>query len=308
MAHNHGAHEGQHHHGHDHAPHSFGRAFAVGLILNVSFVIVEVAFGLVAGSTALLADAGHNLSDVLGLLLAWGGTMLAKRAANKRFTYGYKGSTILAALFNAFLLLVALGAIALEAVQRIMEPSPVAGGIVSLVALVGVGINGITAWMFSRGRQDDLNIRGAYLHMLADAAVSAGVVVAGLLVMWTGMSVIDPLTSLVIVAFIFWSTWDLLRQSLAMTMAGVPPHIDLIRVEAELRNSPGVTNVHDLHVWHMSTTEVALTAHIAMPGGYPGDAFLAEIQRKLAWEYSIHHATIQIETGEDCAGIGNGCA
>ncbi len=308
MAHNHEAHEGQHDHGHDHAPHSFGRAFAVGLILNVSFVIVEVAFGLVAGSTALLADAGHNLSDVLGLLLAWGGTMLAKRAANKRFTYGYKGSTILAALFNALLLLVALGAIALEAVQQIMEPSPVAGGIVSLVALVGVGINGITAWMFSRGRQDDLNIRGAYLHMLADAAVSAGVVVAGLLVMWTGMSVIDPLTSLAIVAYIFWSTWDLLRQSLAMTMAAVPPHIDLIRVEAELRNSPGVTNVHDLHVWHMSTTEVALTAHIAMPGGYPGDAFLAEIQRKLAREYSIHHATIQIETGEDCAGIGNGCA
>jgi cobalt-zinc-cadmium efflux system protein len=308
MAHNHADHHGQHHHGHDHAPQNFGRAFAIGLVLNVAFVIIEVIFGLVAGSTALLADAGHNLSDVLGLLLAWGGTMLAKRAATKRFTYGYKGSTILAALFNSLLLLVALGAIGLEAVQRVVAPSPVAGGIVSLVALVGVVINGITAWMFSRGRHDDLNIRGAYLHMLADAAVSAGVVVSGLLVIWTGQSVIDPLTSLVIVAYIFWSTWDLLRQSLAMTMAAVPPHIDLAKVEAELRNSHGVKNVHDLHVWHMSTTEVALTAHIAMPGGHPGDAFLAEVQRKLAQDYAIHHATIQIETGDNCAGIGSGCA
>jgi cobalt-zinc-cadmium efflux system protein len=308
MAHNHADHHGQHHHGHDHAPQNFGRAFAIGLVLNVAFVTIEVIFGLVAGSTALLADAGHNLSDVLGLLLAWGGTMLAKRAATKRFTYGYKGSTILAALFNSLLLLVALGAIGLEAVQRVVAPSPVAGGIVSLVALVGVVINGITAWMFSRGRHDDLNIRGAYLHMLADAAVSAGVVVSGLLVIWTGQSVIDPLTSLVIVAYIFCSTWDLLRQSLAMTMAAVPPHIDLAKVEAELRNSHGVTNVHDLHVWHMSTTEVALTAHIAMPGGHPGDAFLAEVQRKLAQDYAIHHATIQIETGDNCAGIGSGCA
>lgn len=308
MGHDHAAHDRHDHsHGHGHAPASFGRAFAVGLVLNTGFVIVEAGYGLVAGSTALLADAGHNLSDVLGLLVAWGGMLLAKRAATERFTYGYKASTILAALFNALLLLVAVGAIALEAAQRIAEPTPVAGGVVSLVALVGIGVNGFTAWMFSRGSRDDINIRGAYLHMLADAGVSAGVVVSGLVVMWTGESVIDPLTSLVIVAFIFWSTWDLLRQAVAMTMAGVPPQIDLFRIETELRISPGVTKVHDLHVWYMSTTEIALTAHLVVPGGFPGDAFLAEVQHRLEEKYAIRHCTIQIETGEDCAQAAHGC-
>lgn len=280
----------------------------IGLLLNGGFVIVEVIYGLTARSTALLADAGHNLSDVLGLMLAWGGAKLATRAANERFTYGYKGSTILAALFNALLLLVALGAIALEAVQRIVDPAPVAGGIVSVVALCGIGVNGLTAWMFAQGNRNDLNIRSAYLHMLTDTAVSAGVIVSGLLVLGTGLSIIDPLTSLAIVAYIFWSTWGLLRQSLAMTMAGVPHHIDLSKVEAELLSASGVVKVHDLHVWHMSTTEIALTAHVVMPQGCPGDSFLEDVRHRLADKFAIGHCTIQIEAGADCIHAAQGCA
>lgn len=302
-----------HHHAHgDHLQHShasadFGRAFAVGLVLNAGFVVVEAVYGFAVHSTALLADAGHNLSDVLGLLLAWGGFALARRAPTGRFTYGYRGSTILAALFNALLLLVALGGIALEAMQRIFDPAPVAGGTVLAVALIGIVINGITAWMFARGQRHDINIRGAYLHMLSDAAVSAGVAVSGLLVMWTGEPVIDPLTSLAIVAFVFWGTWGLLRQSVAMSLSAVPTHIDLASVEAELLSSPGVAKVHDLHVWHMSTTETALTAHLVMPDGSRGDGFLSDIHARLARNHAIHHATIQIETGTDCAGHSHGC-
>jgi len=294
-------------HQHSHAQADFGRAFAIGLVLNTGFVIVEVAYGLAAGSTALLADAGHNLSDVLGLVLAWGSFALARRAPTDRFTYGYRGSTILAALFNALLLLVALGGIALEAVQRILDPAPVAAATVSLVAVAGIAVNGVTAWMFARGRRHDINIRGAYLHMLADAAISAGVAVSGLLVLWTGKAVIDPVTSLVIVAYIFWGTWGLLRQSVAMSLSAVPTHIDLAGVEAELLASPGVSKVHDLHVWHMSTTEIALTAHLVMPDGSTGDAFLSDIHERLAHNHAINHATIQIETGADCAAHSHGC-
>ncbi|MFO1239540.1 MAG: cation diffusion facilitator family transporter [Sphingomonadaceae bacterium] len=294
-------------HRHSHAQADFGRAFAIGLVLNTGFVIVEVAYGLAAGSTALLADAGHNLSDVLGLVLAWGSFALARRAPTDRFTYGYRGSTILAALFNALLLLVALGGIALEAVQRILDPAPVAAATVSLVAVAGIAVNGVTAWMFAGGRRHDINIRGAYLHMLADAAISAGVAVSGLLVLWTGKAVIDPVTSLVIVAYIFWGTWGLLRQSVAMSLSAVPTHIDLAGVEAELLASPGVAKVHDLHVWHMSTTEIALTAHLVMPHGSAGDAFLSDVHERLAHNHAINHATIQIETGTDCAAHGHSC-
>ncbi len=277
------------HHLHSHAPADFGRAFAIGLVLNIGFVIVEAGFGFAAKSTALLADAGHNLSDVLGLLLAWGSFALARRAPTHRFTYGYRGSTILA-------------------VQRILDPAPVAGVTVSLVALVGILVNGITAAMFAQGRRHDLNIRGAYLHMLADAAVSAGVAVSGLLVLWTGLAVIDPLTSLAIVAYIFWGTWGLLRQSVAMSLSAVPTHIDLAGVEADLLAAPGVAKVHDLHVWHMSTTEIALTAHLVMPDGSGGDAFLSAIHARLAQNHAINHATIQIETGADCAAHGRSCS
>ncbi len=310
MGHSHADHDHSHGPGHDHgpghshahAPADFGRAFAIGVVLNGGFVAVEAVYGLLAHSTALLADAGHNLSDVLGLLIAWGTAYLAKRAPSKRFTYGFKGSTILAALFNALLLLVAIGAIMLEAVQRFDEPLRANGQTVMTVALVGIVINGVTALMFARGRKDDLNIRGAYLHMAADAAVSAGVVVSGALTVATGLAWIDPVTSLIIVAVIFWGTWGLLRHSLDMSLGGVPARIDLADVEAELAAAPGVSLVHDLHVWHMSTTEVALTAHLVVPGGHNGDAFLAGIRERIGARFGIHHSTIQVETGGECAG------
>jgi cobalt-zinc-cadmium efflux system protein len=306
MGHSHADHDHSHSAGHDHAhahaPADFGRAFAIGVVLNAGFVAVEAIYGLLAHSTALLADAGHNLSDVLGLLIAWGTAYLAKRAPSKRFTYGFKGSTILAALFNALLLLVAIGAIMLEAVQRFGEPVRANGHMVMAVALVGIVINGVTALMFARGRKDDLNIRGAYLHMAADAAVSAGVVVSGALTLATGLAWIDPVTSLIIVAVIFWGTWGLLRHSLDMSLGGVPAGIDLADVEAELAAAPGVSLVHDLHVWHMSTTEVALTAHLVVPGGHEGDAFLAAIRERIGTRFGIHHSTIQVETGDECVG------
>lgn len=290
-----------HAHGHSHAPADFGRAFAIGITLNIIFVIVEAGAGLVTGSMALLADAGHNLSDVLGLVIAWGGATLAKRPPTKRFTYGLRGSTILAAMLNALFLLVAIGAIALEAIQRFADPQPVQGGTVIVVALIGILINAGTAMLFMKGRDDDLNIRGAYLHMAADAGVSAGVVIAGIIIMLTGAAWIDPAVSLLIACVIFWSTWGLLNDSIAMSLAGVPNNIDRDKVEIELLISPGVTKVHDLHIWPMSTTEVALTAHIVIPAGHPGDAFLADIAERLKNNFRIHHATIQVETGVDAA-------
>jgi len=293
-------------HGHSHAPADFGKAFAIGIALNSVYIVVEAGYGFAIGSMALLADAGHNLSDVLGLIIAWTGATLAKRPPSKRFTFGFRGSSILAALFNAVLLLIAVGLIALEAIQRIVYPAPVAGGTIMAVAAVGIVINGATAMLFARGRKGDINIRGAYLHMAADAAVSAGVVVAGALILWTSFSWIDPAISLFIGLVILLSTWGLLKDSVKMSLAAVPEHIDLDDVRAELEGLDGVAQVHHLHIWNMSTTETALTAHIVMPAGHPGDAFLARLQAELADRFHIGHSTIQIEQGdggghcEDC--------
>lgn len=297
--HHHGpAAHGHGHHGHSHAPRDFGRAFAIGTILNLGFVLVEGLAGIATGSMALLADAGHNLSDVLGLLIAWGGASLARRPASRRFTYGLSSSTILGALANAVLLLFAVGAIALEAVRRFSDPTPVPGLTVMIVAGVGIVINTATAMLFVRGAKDDLNIRGAYLHMAADAAVSAGVVVAGGLILLTNAAWIDPAISLLIVIVILWSTWGLLRDSVVMALHAVPPGIDPDKVEASIAGLPGVTRVHDLHIWPMSTTEIALTAHLLMPQGHPGDAFLHDAEHRLARDFGIRHMTLQIEIGD----------
>ncbi len=297
--HSHGGHvHGHGHHHHPAPPASWDRAFAIGIALNILYVIAESGAGLWTGSVALLADAGHNLSDVLGLAVAWAGAALARTPPSKRFTYGLKGSTILAALANALLLLVALGAIVLEAVQRFGDPTPVPGLTVSAVAAVGIVINGITAWLFAGGRKGDVNIRGAYLHMLADAAVSAGVVLAGIGIWFTGLGWIDPVVSLIIAALIFWQTWGLLRETVEMSLAAVPRAIDYDRVEDALATLPGVAAVHDLHIWPMSTTEPVLTAHLLMPAGHPGDAFLRAAQDMLHRRFQIGHATLQVETGE----------
>jgi cobalt-zinc-cadmium efflux system protein len=290
------AHSHGHSHGHSHAPASFGRAFAIGIVLNLGFVVAEVSFGLLSGSLALVADAGHNLSDVVGLVLAWGASVLVRRRPTLRRTYGLRRSSILAALANAVLLLVAIGAIAWEAVRRFAEPGPVAGGTIIGVALVGIAINGITALLFLRG-QDDLNIRGAFLHMAADAGVSLGVVLSGLAIVLTGWSWLDPVVSLAIVAIIFIGTWGLLRDSVNLALDAVPEGIDTAQVQGYLQKLPEVAEVHDLHIWAMSTTETALTAHLVMPDGHSGDALLARACRELHDQFGIEHATLQIEHG-----------
>jgi cobalt-zinc-cadmium efflux system protein len=304
----HGHHHGGHGHGlgghHHHAPTSFDRAFAIGISLNILYVVAEGGFGLWTGSVALLADAGHNLSDVLGLAVAWGGATLARTPPTKRFTYGLKSSTILAALFNALLLLVALGGIVLEAARRIGDPPAVAGLTVSAVAAAGIAVNALTAWLFARGRTGDVNIRGAFLHMLSDAVVSAGVVVAGLVIWRTGMTWIDPVISLLIAGVIFVQTWSLLRETTEMALQAVPRGIDYDAVVAALGALPGVERVHDLHIWPMSTTEPVLTAHLVMPAAHPGDDFLAEARAMLQHRFDIGHATLQVETGA-CQPLGS---
>ncbi len=305
--HSHGhSHRHGHSHGHSHAPADFNRAFLIGIILNTGFVIVEAVFGILSGSMALLADAGHNLSDVLALLLAWGASLAAKRPRTARFTYGFKSSTILAALANAALLAVAIGAITYETVHRMIEPAPVEGMTMVIVASIGIAINAGTAMLFMRGRHDDLNIRGAFLHMAADALVSLGVVIAGIAIILTGSAWIDPVISLLIVAVIAWGTWNLAKDSVKMGLLGVPAQIDEAAVREALMNCDGVDTLHDLHIWPVSTTETALTAHLVMPAGHPGDDFLNTLAQQLQDDFGIQHATIQIElTRANCAG---GCA
>jgi cobalt-zinc-cadmium efflux system protein len=302
--HDHHDHDHDHHHGHGHghhhhhpAPGDNNRAFAVSVALNTAFVVIELAYGFIANSTALMADAGHNLSDVLGLLLAWGAAMLAKSKPDGRYTYGLRSTSILAALANALLLMVACGAIAWEAVLRFAHPPAVAGLTVSIVAGIGVLVNGFSAWLFMAGRKGDLNVRGAYLHMAADAAISLGVVVAGLVVVYTGWTWLDPAASLAIVVVIVIGTWSLLRESVQLVLAAVPANISQEKVSRFLEQRPGVSEVHDLHIWAMSTTEAALTAHIVMPDGYPGDAAIDAIVDQLRHDFGIDHCTLQVEEG-----------
>jgi cobalt-zinc-cadmium efflux system protein len=293
-----------HNAGHGHAPASFGRAFGIGIAINLAYVGIEAAAGLATGSMALLADAGHNLSDVLGLLVGWAGLRLSLRPPTQRFTYGLNRAGILAALINALLLFAACGAITVEAVRRLQDPQPVPGSVVMIVAGIGILINGLTAWLFARGRHGDVNIRGAYLHMLADAGVSAAVVVSGFIILKTGAWWIDPALSLLVVAVILRGSWGLLRESVALSLDAVPTRIDIDAVQHWLAARPGVSGVHHLHIWPMGTTGTALTVHLKMPGGHPGDAALTALTHDLEHDFGIGHATIQIETGSaDCEAV-----
>lgn len=285
-------------HHHHHATPDYNRAFAIGVALNVIFVVIEAFYGFVSDSLALLTDAGHNLSDVLGLLLAWGAAALARKRPSPRRTYGYSRATIIASLFSGLLLMGAVGAIGWEAVGRLMEPPQPSGKTIMVVAAIGVVINTATALLFVRGKDHDLNIRGAFLHMAADAAVSLGVVIAGALILFYGLNWIDPVISLVIAAVIFISTWGLLRDSLNLAVDAVPRNVDPGAVREYLKNLPGVTAMHDLHIWPMSTTDTALTAHLVMHPLPQDDKFLNDVARQLADRFTINHATIQLERHE----------
>jgi cobalt-zinc-cadmium efflux system protein len=292
-----------HHHEHTHAPANFNHAFAIGIVLNVAFVAIEAFYGWKVNSLALLADAGHNLSDVLGLILAWVGVFASKLRPNSRHTYGWKRATILAAFANALLLLVAMGSLMWEAIGRLNAPTPVQGVTIMVVAGIGILINSATAWLFMHGSKSDLNIRGAFLHMTADALVSLGVVIAGALALWFGWDWIDPVTSLLIAAVILISTSRLFRDSLHLLFDGVPWQIDPAEIRLYLESLPGVVNVHDLHIWAMSTSQIAMTVHLVIPDGHPGDAFIEEIREYLHDNFDIEHPTIQIELKQ----IAHGC-
>ncbi|HEX8078323.1 MAG TPA: cation diffusion facilitator family transporter [Chthoniobacterales bacterium] len=287
------------HSGHSHGPPGHNAAFAIGVVLNLGFVVAETCYGLTAHSLALISDAGHNLSDVFCLLLAWGAMKLAQAAPTPRRTYGWRRSSILAALINAVILLVVVGGIFVEAIRRFARPEEVAGGTVMTVAAIGIAINGFSALLFMSGRKSDLNVKGAFLHMVGDAAVSAGVVAAAFAIQLTGWQWLDPAVSLLIGAVIVWGTWGLLRESLNLSMDAVPAGIDPEAVENYLANLAGVRAVHDLHIWAMSTTEVALTVHLVMDEAPPNDLFLHDVSDSLRDRFGIGHATTQIECG-DC--------
>ncbi|MBB6252410.1 cation diffusion facilitator family transporter [Nitrospirillum iridis] len=311
--HGHDHDHGHHGHGHDHshglgghhhaAPADAGTAFAIGIVLNLAYVGAEAFYGVVSNSLALLADAGHNLSDVLGLAASWVAVILARRRPSSRYTYGLGGSSILAALANAVALLLVTGGIAWEAVRRFSEPVPAAPTTMMWVAAGGILVNGGTALLFMRGSEHDLNLRGAFLHLASDALVTLGVVIAGAVMLWTGWGWVDPVISLVISVVIVLGTWSLLRESLNLALNAVPAGIDLDAVRAYLAGRPGVTEVHDLHVWALSTTDTALTAHLVRPDNADGDHLLAEMCRDLKARFRINHATVQVETGqgEPCA-------
>ena len=299
--HAHHGHGHGHGHGHVHAPASFGRAFLLGIALNAAFVVAEVVFGLASHSVALLADAGHNLSDVLGLVVAGGAHALTRRAPSRRFTYGFGSSSILAALFNAVFLLVVIGGLSWEALTRFAHPEPVAAWTVMGVAAAGIVVNGACAWLFAAGSKGDLNMRGAFTHMLADALVSVGVVLAGLLILVTGWLWLDPAVSLAVNAVIVYGTWSLLGDSTRMAMGAVPPGIEPEAVRRYLAGRPGVAALHDLHIWPISTTDTALTVHLVMPGGHPGDRALMDCCSGLRERFGIGHATLQVEVDETTA-------
>jgi len=300
MSHDHQSHA---HSAHGNSPASFGRAFAIGIALNLAYVAGEAVAGIISGSLALLADAGHNLSDVLGLSLSWGAAVLSRRQPSGRFTYGLRSSSILAALANAIILLVVTGGIAWEAIWRIAHPVPIASGIVVVVAAIGIFINGGTALLFASGSAD-LNIKSAFLHLAADALVTAGVVVAGIVIWLTDWRWLDPAVSLFVSAVIVLGTWGLFKSAIGLALNAVPEGVDAAAVRAHLLALPGVAGLHDLHIWGMSTTETALTCHLIMPAGHPGDGVLNAIAQQLHHRFAIEHATIQIEladTDEACA-------
>jgi cobalt-zinc-cadmium efflux system protein len=286
------------HHRHQHSENDYGHAFAIGIALNLAYVIGEATAGFLSGSLALLADAGHNLSDVLGLALSWGAAILSRRSPSGRFTYGLRSSSILAALTNAVILLVVTGGVAWEAVLRFANPVPVKSGVMIWVAAAGIVVNGGTALLFASGRDRDLNIKSAFLHMAADTLVTTGIVVAGIAIHLFGWLWLDPAVSLVVSVVIVAGTWSLLKNAIGLALDAVPEGVDAAAVRAHLAGLPGVTALHDLHIWGMSTTETALTCHLVMPSGHPGDATLNAITHELHNRFGIAHATIQIELAD----------